>query len=151
MPPMLKRGGPPPSAGKGAAGWARLGGRGAGGAALSCGYRRWPTSVISLGWGAGGVDALPTGDAVTLRKLRLLVLPLVGLLGLGASYALADSGHGRHFGRLANADRSCPRAHLVGTIAAPQTLTVTVAKSGGDGSFSAGDVVTVTLGSAGQT
>ena len=81
-------------------------------------------------------------------KLRVLLLPPVGLLGLGASYALADGGHRVHAGLQGS---PCPRVHLVGTVAAPQTLTVTVAKSGGDSPFAVGQVVTVSLGSVGQT
>lgn len=77
-------------------------------------------------------------------KLRVPLLALTALAGVGASYALADEGHGDH-----GPGSSCQRAHLLGTIA-PQTLTVTVAKSGPDGVFTVGQTVTVSIGSNGQ-
>jgi hypothetical protein len=79
-------------------------------------------------------------------KLRILLLAVVGVVGGGASYALADGGHDGQAGTNA----SCRRAHVAGTVAAPQTLTVTVAKSGEGSPFTAGQVVTVSVGSAGQ-
>ena len=94
-------------------------------------------------------------------KLRILLLVLVGAAGVGASIALADSGkHGRHAdtsttGTTATTGTSttpsCQRAHVLGTASAPQTFTVTVTKSGGHSSFAPGQVVTVTVGAAGQT
>ena len=82
-------------------------------------------------------------------KLKLLFLPMVALSGLGASYALADGGHGNSH-RWAGENARCQRAHLRGTIAGPATFTVTVAKSGPDGTFTSGQVVTVSLGTSGQ-
>jgi hypothetical protein len=80
-------------------------------------------------------------------KLRILLLVVVGLVGGGASYALADGGHDGQSGT----SPSCQRAHVTGTVVAPQALTVTVTKSGKDSPFAAGQVVTVSVGSAGQT
>ena len=84
-------------------------------------------------------------------KLKILLLIGTAVAGMGASYALADSGRGHHHAFFARTDGSCQRTHLLGTVAAPQTLTVTVARSGRHGAFKPGDVVTVSLGSSGQT
>jgi len=89
-------------------------------------------------------------------KLRILLLMLVGAAGVGASFALADSG--KHGGRAdtstattsTSTTPSCQRTHVVGTASAPQTFTVTVTKTGGHSSFAPGQVVTVTVGSAGR-
>ena len=80
-------------------------------------------------------------------KLRVLLLMAVGAAGLGASYALADGGHGHNAGLQA---ASCQRAHVSGSVAAPQTLTVTVSKDSKDGLVAPGQVVTVSIGSAGR-
>lgn len=79
-------------------------------------------------------------------KLRILLFAVLAVAGAGASYALADGGHQEQAGTNA----SCQRAHVTGLAAAPQTLTVTVARSGKDSPFAAGQVVTVSVGSAGQ-
>jgi hypothetical protein len=90
-------------------------------------------------------------------KLRILMLVLVGAAGVGASIALADSGkHGRHTDTSTTATGttttpSCQRSHVIGTASSPQTFTVTVTKAGGHSSFAPGQVVTVTVGAAGQT
>jgi mucin-2 len=99
-------------------------------------------------------------------KLRILMLVLVGAAGVGASIALADSGkHGRHAETSTTATTTtgttttgtttttptCQRSHVIGTAASPQTFTVTVTKTGGHSSFAPGQVVTVTVGAAGQT
>ena len=93
-------------------------------------------------------------------KLRILMLVLVGAAGVGASIALADSGkHGRHADTSTTATTttgttttpSCQRSHVFGTTSSPQTFTVTVTKAGGHSSFAPGQVVTVTVGAAGQT
>ena len=83
-------------------------------------------------------------------KLRVLLLAIVGLVGGGASYALADGGHGSQQGLPAGTNSSCQEAHVIGTVAAPQTFTVTVTKSGKDSPFTTGQVVTVSVGSTGQ-
>lgn len=97
-------------------------------------------------------------------KLRILMLVLVGAAGVGASIALADSGkHGRHADTSTTVTTStgttgtttttppCQRSHVIGTVASPQTFTVTVTKTGEHSSFAPGQVVTVTVGAAGQT
>ena len=98
-------------------------------------------------------------------KLRILMLVLVGAAGVGASIALADSGkHGRHADTTTGTTTTgttttgtttttptCQRSHVIGTASSPQTFTVTVTKTGGHSSFAPGQVVTVTVGAAGQT
>jgi hypothetical protein len=78
-------------------------------------------------------------------KLRIIVLMLCGIAGAGASFAFADGGksHGEN-GR-------CKHAVVFGTAAAPQSFTVTVSKASRRGNLDAGQVVTVALGSSGQT
>jgi len=78
-------------------------------------------------------------------KLKFLFLPIVALAGVGASFALADDGH-----RNGPGHGPCQRAHLRGVIASPATFTVTVAKSAPDGTLTAGQVVTVSLGTSGR-
>jgi len=84
-------------------------------------------------------------------KLKILLLVGIGVAGLGASYALADAGHGRgkpfHEGKGA----SCRRTVLLGTAEAPQTLTVTVTRAGRKSPFTSGQAVAVQLGSTGQS
>ena len=93
-------------------------------------------------------------------KLRILLLIAVGAAGVGASFALAASGHDRHGATTTGTTTgttgttttpSCQRAHVLGTASAPQTFTVTVTKSGDHGGFAPGQVVTVTVGTSGQT
>ena len=87
-------------------------------------------------------------------KLRILMLVLVGAAGVGASIALADSGkHGRHTDTSTGTTTAptCQRSHVFGTASSPQTFTVTVTKAGEHSSFAPGQVVTVTVGAAGQT
>jgi hypothetical protein len=105
-------------------------------------------------------------------KLRILMLVLVGAAGVGASIALADSGkHGSRSDTsttvtgtttgttttgttttgTTTTTPTCQRSHVIGTASSPQTFTVTVTKTGGHSSFAPGQVVTVTVGGAGQT
>jgi len=90
-------------------------------------------------------------------KLRIVLLVLVGAAGVGASFALADSGkHGRHADTSttttgATTTPSCQRSHVLGTASSPQTFTVTVTNAGEHSSFAPNQVVTVTVGAAGQT
>jgi hypothetical protein len=92
-------------------------------------------------------------------KLRILMLVLVGAAGVGASIALADSGrHGSHADTTTGTTTTgttttptCQRSHVIGTASSPQTFTVTVTKTDGHSSFAPGQVVTVTVGAAGQT
>lgn len=78
-------------------------------------------------------------------KLRIIVLMLCGVAGAGASFAFADGGksHGEN--------GWCKHAVVFGTAAAPQSFTVTVSKASRRGNLDAGQVVTVALGSSGQT
>ena len=78
-------------------------------------------------------------------NLRVVFLTMVGLVGFGASYALADGGHGTQ-----GANGPCQRAHVLGTVAGPQTFTVTVTRSGPGSPVGAGQPLTVTIGQPGQ-
>lgn len=85
-------------------------------------------------------------------KTRILLLPVLAVAGIGASYALANGGD-HHNGRLQGTTTagSCQRTHVHGTAASPQTFVVTVAKAGNGSSVAPGQVVTVSVGGAGQT
>jgi hypothetical protein len=76
-------------------------------------------------------------------KLRIIVLMLCGVAGAGASFAFAGSS--------SHKDGPCQHAAVVGTVSAPQTFTVTVAKSWGRSNLTAGQTVNVAVGSSGQT
>jgi hypothetical protein len=77
-------------------------------------------------------------------KLRIIVLMLCGIAGAGASFAFAGgTSHGEN--------GWCKHAVLFGTAAAPQSFTVTVSKASRRSNLTAGQVVTVALGSSGQT
>jgi hypothetical protein len=92
-------------------------------------------------------------------KLRIVLLVLVGAAGVGASFALADSGNHGHKSSTSTSTAttgtsttpSCQRTHVLGTTSSPQTFTVTVTKTGEHSSLTPGQVVTVTVGAAGQT
>jgi len=86
-------------------------------------------------------------------KARILFLPVLALAGLGASYALANNGKPQHgkFQSTSTTGSSCRRVHAFGTASNPQTVVVTVTKAGGNGSLAPGQVVTVSVGGAGQT
>jgi hypothetical protein len=79
-------------------------------------------------------------------KLKMLLVTVFAA-GLGASYALADGGHGN------NADQGhakCTQVHVRGTIAA-QTLTVTLRDAARKLNLAPGSQVVLQLGAAGQT
>ena len=78
-------------------------------------------------------------------RLKLL-LATVFVAGLGASYALADDGHGQKAGD----HGSCTEVHVHGTVAA-QTLTVTLDKGSHRLNLAPGAQVVLQLGGAGQT
>jgi len=81
-------------------------------------------------------------------KLRLLLVPAVFAAGLGASYALADDGHGKSGDAKG---RGCHEVHVRGTVGA-QTFTVTLARASKGLNLAAGSQVVVTMGgAAGQT
>ncbi len=87
-------------------------------------------------------------------KSRILLLPVLALAGVGASYALADNGgHHAKFQKFqgTTTGASCQRTHVNGTASAPQTFVVTVTKAGKGGSVSPNQVVTVSVGQTGQT
>ena len=86
-------------------------------------------------------------------KSRILLLPVIALAGVGASYALADNGgHHAKFQKFqTTTGASCQRTHVHGTASAPQTFVVTVTKAGGGSSVSPNQVVTVSVGQTGQT
>jgi len=83
-------------------------------------------------------------------KLKILSLAAMAVAGLGASYALAAKGaKPNHDTKPADAP-ACQHAHVHGTVAAPQSLTVTITKAGKHNPFAPNQVVTVTLGATGQ-
>jgi TOBE domain len=78
-------------------------------------------------------------------KLKMLLVTVFAA-GLGASYALADDGHGKN----AEGHGTCTEVHVRGTIA-PQTLTVTLSNAARKLNLAPGSQVVLQLGTAGQT
>lgn len=76
-------------------------------------------------------------------KLKLVLITLVASAGFAASYALADNGH-------QNGNAKDCRGAVLGTMSAPQSLTITVVRGRHSG-FTPGQVVTLSVGSTGQT
>ena len=84
-------------------------------------------------------------------KIRILLLMLAGVAGVSASYALANDGNGHNGHDQKATTGSCERGAVFGTASGPQTFTVTVKHAGEHSSLAPGQVVTVTVGSSGQT
>jgi hypothetical protein len=80
-------------------------------------------------------------------KLKALLVTLVAVAGFGASYALAGDGRGHDSAASA---KSCRRSGVLGTVAAPQTFTMTIMRAGRRSSLVEGQVVTVAVGADGQ-
>jgi hypothetical protein len=78
-------------------------------------------------------------------KLKLLLVTVFAA-GLGASYALADDGHGNKN----DGHGKCTRVHVRGTIA-PQTLTVTLSNAARKLNLAPGSQIVLQVGAAGQT
>lgn len=78
-------------------------------------------------------------------KFRYAMVLLVALAGFGASFALADGGHGEN-----NGTGNCKHGGVVGTLSAPQSFTVTIVKANGQSGFTAGQTVTVNVGTPGS-
>jgi hypothetical protein len=78
-------------------------------------------------------------------KLKILLVTALAVAGIGASYAVADDGHGKR-----DAKQHCQQVHVNGTVA-PQTLTVTLNRDARRLNLQAGSQVTVQVGTAGQT
>jgi hypothetical protein len=81
-------------------------------------------------------------------KLKMLLVTVFAA-GLGASYALADDGHGKK-GEGDQGHGKCTQVHVRGTIA-PQTLTVTLTNQARKLNLAPGSQVVLQLGTAGQT
>ena len=81
-------------------------------------------------------------------KLKMLLVTVFAA-GLGASYALADNGHGNQ-GKGDQGHGKCTQVHVRGTIAA-QTLTVTLSNEARKLNLAPGSQVVLQLGAAGQT
>ena len=81
-------------------------------------------------------------------KLKMLLVTVFAA-GLGASYALADDGHGQK-GEGDQGHGKCTQVHVRGTIA-PQTLTVTLSNAERKLNLAPGSQVVLQLGTAGQT
>jgi hypothetical protein len=82
-------------------------------------------------------------------RLKLLLITVFAA-GLGASYALADNGHGHEGGNAAKHGTRCQEVHVRGAIA-PQTFTVTLDKASSKLNLAAGSQVVVQVGGTGQT
>jgi hypothetical protein len=83
-------------------------------------------------------------------RLKMLLVTVFAA-GLGASYALADDGHGKkNEGDNGHGHGKCTQVHVRGTIAA-QTLTVTLANEARKLNLAPGSQVVLQLGAAGQT
>jgi hypothetical protein len=84
-------------------------------------------------------------------RLKVLLVTVFAA-GLGASYALADGGHGN--GNKGEGDHGhgskCAQVHVRGTVA-PQTLTVTLDNGARKLNLAPGSQVVLQLGAAGQT
>ena len=83
-----------------------------------------------------------------MLKLKILLVAALGVAGIASSLALADGGH--HSKRDAAPTTQCQRVPLWGT-AGPQTLTVTVTRSGKHSPYAPGQVVTLAIGGSGDT
>jgi hypothetical protein len=81
-------------------------------------------------------------------RLKMLLITVFAA-GLGASYALADGGHGKK-GEGDHHGSKCTKVHVQGTIAA-QTLTVTLDKGSRRLNLAPGSQVVLQVGTAGQT
>ena len=77
-----------------------------------------------------------------MKKLKLLLTAAVFAAGLGASYALADDGHGKS-GQAEGT--KCREVHVRGTVG-PQTFTVTLDRGSKRLNLAAGSQVVVTMG-----
>ena len=82
-------------------------------------------------------------------KLKMLLVTVFAA-GLGASYALADDGHGNKGQGDHGHGNKCTQVHVRGTIA-PQTLTVTLDSAARKLNLAPGSQVVLQLGTAGQT
>jgi len=82
-------------------------------------------------------------------KLKIMLLITMAAAGVGASYALADHGRGNGHDAHASTGAPCQHVHVLGTVAAPETLTVTVLRAG-KSPLAPGQAVTVSLGASGQ-
>jgi hypothetical protein len=80
-------------------------------------------------------------------KLKVFLITIIGVAGLGSSIALADGGH--HEGAKTTTSH-CTHAEVHGTLA-PQTFTVTVQKANRHSGLKKGDTVTVSVGGTGDT
>lgn len=81
-------------------------------------------------------------------RLKMLLVTVFAA-GLGASYALADDGHGKK-DEGDHGKGKCTQVHVRGTIAA-QTLTVTLSNEARKLNLAPGSQVVLQLGTAGQT
>ena len=82
-------------------------------------------------------------------KLKVLLVTVFAA-GLGASFALANDGHGKDGDHGKKGGTKCSEVHLRGTIA-PQTLTVTADKGSRKLNLAPGSQVVLQLGATGQT
>jgi hypothetical protein len=81
-------------------------------------------------------------------RLKMLLITVFAA-GLGASYALADGGHGNK-GEGDHHGSKCTKVHVQGTVAS-QTLTVTLDRGSRRLNLAPGSQVVLQVGAAGQT
>jgi hypothetical protein len=85
-----------------------------------------------------------------MLKLKIALVTLLGVAGIGASFALANGGKGKDHGRRDHG-KNC-RTLVLGTASVPQNLVVTVARSNWKHSqLSPNQVITVSVGQPGDT
>jgi hypothetical protein len=82
-------------------------------------------------------------------KLKVMLVTLFAA-GIGASFALANDGHGNGKGEDHHAKSGCTEVHLRGTVSG-QSLTLVVDKASTKANIAAGASVALQLGAAGQT
>ncbi len=84
-------------------------------------------------------------------KLKILIVTMLGVAGIGASFALANGGKEHSRRDATTSTTNCQHTVVFGT-AAPQSLVVTVQKSNWKRSpYAPGQVVTVAVGASGDT
>jgi hypothetical protein len=81
-------------------------------------------------------------------KLKVMLVTLFAA-GIGASFALADNGHGKK-GDDNHGKTKCTEVHLRGTVSG-QSLTLVLDKAASKANLAAGASVPLQLGAAGQT
>jgi len=86
-------------------------------------------------------------------KLKIMLVTMLGVAGVASSYAFANGGkdHGRR--DTTDPSTTCQRTGVLGTVAGPQTLTITVKRATHwkSTTLAPGQVITVSVGGTGDT